>query len=385
MNDEQRQPTAAAPEEGVDRGVQALVRALKILFFALRIVLVLTVVYVLFSGVFYVEPHEEAMLFRFGKLVKKGDSEILRPGNWYWAWPYPIDEVKTVPAQRSVTLTSTQFWPVQNPNILPEQQVAPTVLKPGEGGYLLTADANIMHMVWSVTYRVTNAKNYYLDFYQEPETGPAQEPDPSRKYNVETTIQNVLDQSVLATVARWPVEDVLVLTRRGGNRERESLGRAVQARLGDHVDELELGVEIQAVSLVEVQPPQATRDAFREVVDAAQQYQIQIDNAQAYAERVTTEAEGSKAQIVAEASQYRDRIVKTVQADKKYFEKILEEYRKTPEMLLALYTDVLRDVLDRAESKYVVHTRKDGRQEVRMQLGPEPEKRRTREPGEGME
>jgi hypothetical protein len=43
-------------------------------------------------------------------------------------------------------------------------------------------------------------------------------------------------------------------------------------------------------------------------------------------------------------------------------------------MTYSLYTDTIRDVLNRAESKYVIHSRADGNAEIRLQLGPEPEK-----------
>jgi hypothetical protein len=43
-------------------------------------------------------------------------------------------------------------------------------------------------------------------------------------------------------------------------------------------------------------------------------------------------------------------------------------------MLTALYTDALRQILASVKNKYVVHKLPDGRQELRMQLSPIPEK-----------
>ena len=100
----------AAPEQEqhIDGGMQALVRMLRILFQGLRILIILIFVYLIFSGMFRVDDQNEAMLFRFGKLQKrvldpeKGETPILTSGRWYWAWPYPIDWVKEIPAQKSV-------------------------------------------------------------------------------------------------------------------------------------------------------------------------------------------------------------------------------------------------------------------------------------------
>jgi hypothetical protein len=44
-----------------------------------------------------------------------------------------------------------------------------------------------------------------------------------------------------------------------------------------------------------------------------------------------------------------------------------------------LYTDAVRDILNRVETKYVIHSKHDGRQEIRLQLGPEPQKPRAPE------
>jgi hypothetical protein len=43
-------------------------------------------------------------------------------------------------------------------------------------------------------------------------------------------------------------------------------------------------------------------------------------------------------------------------------------------MLVALYSDTVRDVLSQVRTRYVIHGRGDGRQEIRLQIGPRPER-----------
>ena len=389
--------TAPAPGSGLEeagQGLQSLVRMLRVLFFLLRILIILTFVYVLFSGVFFVRENEEAMLFRFGRLRRKGGSEILKSGKSYWAWPYPIDRVKRVPVQSSLTLeTKELFWPIIDPNRI-DSPKAPTdpgtmdlALRPGEGGYLLTGDANIMQMRWSITYRVSNAKKYYLDFYDDSETKSARSSgsrEKERKRGAEAIITNVLGSAVLAEVATWPVESVRVVSRDDADGgEKETLAAAVRHRATELLDELDLGIEVQGVSLIDVQPPPATQAAFNEVNDAAQEGQTLIDRAHADYNSIVPRADGEAAKIIAEAKGYRTRVVESVKAEKAYFETVLAEYEKNPEtMLVALYTDAIRDVLNQVDSKYIVHSRGDGRTQVRLLLGPEPEKPRPPTPEE---
>jgi membrane protease subunit HflK len=389
MDEQPRQPARQVQSlEGVGEGVKALVRTLQILFFCLRILIIVIFVWLLFSGVFYVDEQEEAMLFRFGRLQTKvldrerGPTAVLTSGQWYWAWPYPIDWVKKIPAQKSITVSTRDiFWPQINPNAIqtPETATAPNVLVPGQDGYLLTGDTNIMHTVWSLTYRVTDAKRYYLAFYDDGGQRPAasSQENAARKRGAEAVIQNVLANSVLAEMATWAVEDVLTTTRETDPDSQifENLKELVRQRVERRLDAIDLGIQIQQVNLIELQPPLATLDAFRQVVDAAQTRREQIDLARAYAEDVVPKAEGEAYRIIDEAKAYKTRIVASVEAESAYFKAVLEEYEKNPKtMLVALYADAIRDILGRTETKYIIHARQDGQQEIRLMIGPEPEK-----------
>ena len=168
-------------DDGVDRGLQALVRSLHVMFGVLRVGIVIILVLALAQGMFYVKEHENAMLFRFGKLVSKEGRQVLESGDWYWGFPYPIDDVKRIPAQRSVRILTTQFWPRRDPNVLEGGDALDRELVPGLSGYLLTGDANIMHMLWALAYRVSDAKRYYLDFFHDPEPEPGTESPPKPK------------------------------------------------------------------------------------------------------------------------------------------------------------------------------------------------------------
>ena len=379
--------------ETAGEGVSALVRMIGLFFGGLRILLVAMFLYLVFGGMFYVEQDKAAMLFRFGKLTPRDGKEILRSGAWYWALPYPIDRVVKVPAARSVTIATIQFWPQEDPNrIRDANKAAPSgdvqPLQPGTDGYLLTGDANILHMAWTMTYRVADVKRYYLDFQQDPKDAQGKIMIPVRyQRGVERTIESALVESVLAEVATRTVEDALFLARgplapgvtallSEGQPSRESLINSVRRRVISRLDELKVGIEVQQVSMAEIQPPLCTQQAFRDVLAAATDKQAEMDKALAAEKRTVTEAEGSAAQLLADARAYKTRTVESVKASAGYFEKLLVEYRKSPDtVLIALYTDAIRDVLSKSGEKYIVHGGDGANQtEVRLSLGPEPEK-----------
>ncbi len=399
------------PREDIGAGLASLVRMLQGMFFVLRFLIVAVLLWVFFGGFFYVKVQEEAMVFRFGQLIKKSGQEVLTSGNWYWKWPYPIEQVKRIQAQRSNTIQTLQFWYQQNAQTLKKEEgnaPAPLeALKPGEHGYLLTGDANIMHMAWSITYRVTDAKKYYLEFSEDepvaasaatpasgqPPAAAADKKTPKRPRGAEGIIENVFNNAIMKVVSTWPVEDVWLLSRRAENAAvgaeaapavpaepgaaagRQTLRDAVRDVLMPALDKLDLGIELQDLSVIEIVAPPPTADAFREVVDAAYDYQTEIARAIAYEKTVTTKAEGERAKIINDAYAYQTRTVASVKAEDAYFRKILEEYRKNPKtMLVSLYTDAIQEVLGKVETKYVIHSKGNDRQEIRLLLGPEPEK-----------
>ena len=380
---------AAPPDALQSSGMQALVRMLRILFQGLRALIIIIFVYLLFSGMFRVDDQNEAMLFRFGALQtrtidpERGESPILTSGKWYWAWPYPVDWVKEIPAQKSVTVSTTEvFLPRINPNLVDPKQPPPAenFLRPGSDGYLVSGDTNILHTRWEVNFRIVNSAKYYLNFYDDEENasaspiGRGRQPE-QRQRGTEAVIRNLLANAALAEMATWRVEDLLATSRILPDGKIENIKDKVQERLLEFLDDVDLGVQVQAVNLVDLQPPLATQEAFRKVNEASETGRAEVLKAKSYAESVVLAAQGNAYRIIDDAKSYRTRVVESVKADSAYFETVLAEYRKNPEtMLTALYTDALRAALARVPNKYIVHTLPGGNQEIRLQIGQVPEK-----------
>lgn len=377
-------PAAAPVDAPASAGMLALMRTLRVLFMGLRALIIVIFVYLVFSGMFRVDEQNEAMLFRFGKLQtrvldpERGESPILTSGRWYWAWPYPVDWVKEIPAQRSVTVsTESTFQPWMSAN-MPEQQTN-NFLRPGVDGYLLSGDTNIIHAKWDVNFRVVNAEKYYLDFYDEEESDVVHNKGKAalgrRNRGTEATIRNLLSNAVLAETATWSVEDLLATTRTLPDGQIESLKDRVEERLVKLLADVGLGVQVQSLNLVELQTPQATSEAFRRVNEASETGRAEMLKARTYAENVVLAAQGLAYRIVDEARSYRTSNVERVKADSSYFETVLVEYQRNPEtMLTALYTDAVSEVLSKVKNKYVLHTLPGGYQELRLQIGAVPMK-----------
>jgi len=377
----------AAPgqEQHIDGGMQSLVRMLRILFQGLRVLIILIFIYLIFSGMFRVDDQNEAMLFRFGKLQKrvldpeKGETPILTSGRWYWAWPSPIDWVKEIPAQKSVTVsTENVFMPWMPPNMAGQQPPANNFMRPGADGYLLTGDTNIIHSKWDVNYRVINSEKYYLNFYDDADSTS----DKKGQSGTEAIIRNLLANAAIMETANWKVEDMLRTTRTLPDGKIENIKEKVQARLAKMLEEVDLGVQIQSVNLVDLRQPIAVQDAFRKVNEAAEAGRAETLKARSYAESVELAAQGTAYRILDDARSYRTRIVETIKADSSYFQTVLSEYEKNRTMLTTLYTEAIHTMLSKAQNKYIISGKPNVEQELRLRIGEVPEEKKPAAPAE---
>ena len=91
----------AARIDELDPAGQSLTNALRHSFVILKIIMVLLVVLFLFSGVFRVQPDEEALVLQFGRFRGEGEYRVLRPGLKF-AFPEPISEVIRIPVRHSI-------------------------------------------------------------------------------------------------------------------------------------------------------------------------------------------------------------------------------------------------------------------------------------------
>ncbi len=347
-----------APEEQVSAGARSVVQILHYLFWGLRLLMVLIIVGFLFSGIFMVASYEHALLFRFGKLIDvKEDSKL------YFAWPKPVERYLKFNVKESKRFESTNFWyeeqarnAMTDPN-RNQQENHDDPLEPGKGGYLLTGDYNILHTKWSVEYHISDAKAYHLNYAVWTE----EKNDGSKELVIEAAraIEFALRNAVLKTASGLPINEAL--------ENRGDIFRVdVADELRRQISKMEIGIEVDRVLYLQNAVPRSTKAAFDELHQKSQTKEKLINKAEGYRKRVMQEAEGEAAKIVAEAEAYKEEIQNSVEADAEYLEKIEEEYRESPAVLLNRYIEALTEVVDKAEEIVIIYPD----QEVRVTIEP---------------
>ena len=338
-----------------DSGQQALGEALAVSFRVLRWMLGVLLILYLSSGFFIVQQHQRAVVLVFGRIAGLGADRLKEPG-LHWTFPKPVAEIVRVPAERVQTLETLAFLPqtgaLNEPEAARAAPPAPT-LKPGEDGYTLTGDVNLLHSRWAMRYTVSDPEDYLF-----------------RCEQLAAVLRAELDRAVIQASAALPVDQAL-------RTQVEAFRAAVENEVRRRCDDLHLGIRLQGLDVLVLMPPRQVAAAFNAVVEAENERSTRISEARAYAARQGNEARGQAARLRAEGAAQKSRLVSQVSADADYFNKVLVEYAKNPDLILrTLRQDAVRRALEHVTQKYIVYRGADGRQEVRLQISPEQQQKK---------
>jgi membrane protease subunit HflK len=341
---------APPPVTPDDTGSQALAEALRSSFVIVQFVMWALVILFFCSGFFTVGPQEKAMILRFGKPVGEGPKVLLGAG-LHWSFPYPIDEVVKIPITEIQRVTSTIGWFA----VTPEQELSGNLpppgasLVPGTDGYVITADRNIIHTRVTLYYQVDDPVRYVFSF--EAATN---------------SIQNVVNNALLATAARFKVDDILY-------NDVAGFQDAVQQRVVELAQDERLGITINQC-VVESIPPRQLKPVFDQVTQARENRHKVLNEAHTYENQVTNVAGAQAVTLIDEAISARTRYVQSLQADAKAFSALLPNYRLNPALFeQQKLTQVMGDVLTNVQDKIFMPGRADGHaRELRLMLNREP-------------
>ena len=252
------------------------------------------------SGVYLVEPEEEAVVRRFGQRIAVGV-----PPGLHYRLPWPIDTVTKVA-------------------VAAVRAVSPAPLE------LLTGDENLIALRATVQYAVKDVAGYLFNVGQPEEL-----------------IAASLEAAVRQTVGAWQIDELLTTGRSEAERQAGAL-------LQESLDRHGSGVNVLTVRLVSVAPPVEVADAFLDVASAREDRATYINEAAAYANEVVPRARGEGAKTLRDGEAYRAEKVNAARGEAARFQEKLRQYsRARPVTETRLYLEAMERVLARVK-KFVV-------------------------------
>lgn len=266
------------------------------------------------SGIYMVQPDQEAVVTRFGAYARSEG-----PGLRYHL-PGPIENVEKV----SVTALNRLDVGGQGASSVPEESL------------MLTGDENIVDLNFSVQWRISDAARYLFRLA---------DPEAAVKMTAESAMREVIGKAKLQQILTTGRGDVQ-------NQAAELMQRTLDA--------WGAGVTVVEVQIRTANPPPEVIASFREVANAGQDAEAATNEANTYRNRVINEAKGDAARITQAAQAYREQVVREAQGEAERFDAIMVEYRRAPAVTRQrLYTETMEQIL-RASNKVVVDTPKGG-------------------------
>lgn len=260
------------------------------------------------SGIYIVDEGTRGVVTRFGDYVSTA-----APGP-HWHLPYPIEEVQTVNVsqRRTITIGYEALSPNQTRQVLSE-------------ALMLTEDENIVNVQLAVQYEVGDPAQFLFEFV-----------------NPEQTLKEVTESALREVVGKRNMDYVLT-------EGRAEVANRTRALVEEVMSVYRAGIEVVAVVIQDVQPPEQVQDAFLDAIKAREDRERLINQAEAYRNEVIPQAQGRAAQVLEQAQAYQAEVVNRAEGNASRFSQLVTEYRQAPAVTRdRLYLDTMERVLGRS-------------------------------------
>jgi membrane protease subunit HflK len=249
------------------------------------------------TGIYIVQPGEQAVVRRFGKV-----NRTTGPGPHFHI-PQPIEQVDKVAVEKirriEIGFRTIDPGPPARYKFVPAES------------HMLTGDEQIVDAQAIVQYKVRDPAKFLFNVRDLDTPSGA--------------LTDAAEVSLRQVVGQRPIDDVLI-----GKKLQIEID--IREFLQNVIDGYDSGLRVIEVKLQTVQPPKEVASAFSDVVSAKEDKDTLIKNADGYREDLLPRARGQAVQIIREAEAYKEERIKRSQGDADRFLVVLNEYSKAKDV-----------------------------------------------------
>lgn len=265
-------------------------------FLATLVALAVVILWAL-SGIFIVDPAEQAVIMRFGKYVET-----------VGAGPHWIPRLIDSKVVMNVDRVSDYSYSAQ----------------------MLTKDENLVSVALAVQYRIGNLEEYLFNVADPQES-----------------LQQATSSALRQVVGATTLDQIIT-------EGREAWGSDVQDALVKILADYKLGIKIVNVSPQPARAPESVQEAFDDAIKAQEDEKRFKEQARAYEARVVPIAMGNAKRIRKEAKAYAEQVVLQAKGETAEFLSLLPEYVNAPLVTSSrMYLDTMQTILSHS-SKILV-------------------------------
>lgn len=261
----------------------------------LTIIILVVVAIAGFTSFYVVDETEQAVITRLGKY-----TTTTGPG-LHWKLPFGLEKNYNVPV-KIVQMEQFGFKTVKagrnneyKNNISSEST-------------MLTGDLNIVNVEWIIQYKIENPRQWLFGVYEK-----------------ENTIRDI-SRSVINTL----VGDRAILDVMG--KERSTIEELGLEMMNENFLQLGLGINVTAVKLQNIVPPEGVQEAYEDVNKATQDMNRFINEGQEAYNAEIPKAQGEADKQIQQAEGYAAERVNRAEGDVARYNAVYEEYKKSPKV-----------------------------------------------------
>jgi membrane protease subunit HflK len=276
------------------------------------LILLACVVVWLATGLFRVQPNQQAIQLIFGKPYGKPAE----PGLHY-NLPGPLGSVVVVNVsdQRRTEIGSTTSGVSDRSGFNRGRQTSTENL-------MLTGDENIVDIAFVVVWTVKDVTEYAF---------AVRNPDDTVRAAAEAAMREIIGKSNL----QYALAE-------GRSRIEQDTKDLLQRVLDDYG----LGISVSQVQLLRVDPPQEVIGAFRDVQAARADKEKSINEANTYRNQVLPRAKGEAEAIIQRSEAYKAETIARASGDAQRFSLVYDQYAKAKDITSErIYIETIEDVL----------------------------------------
>jgi len=300
----------------------------------------------LLSGFYQVQADQIAIVERLGEYLSTSEGKAIPVEHGlHYHLPWPIDRVHVISVQQRLTLQVKAFnaSPAEYDDFKREYLKNPDNPFGGNPGainaifnpYLIAADKSVLHMEISVSFRVRDPELWLQAVSHEY----SETYDPASNTDLRNALlQQIAQRAMIQQASRLPFESLLL-------DKRDTLPQSLQTLVSDGMvietteandpskpAQIDLGIQILAVQVTALRPPDAIKAVFDNVLAQRAGRDTAESNADSDAKSMKTQALGQKETLIVDANAYKTTAIQAAHGDAEQFKQVLAQYMNTPDV-----------------------------------------------------
>ncbi|HEY7533547.1 MAG TPA: FtsH protease activity modulator HflK [Nitrospiraceae bacterium] len=273
-----------------------------------NIAIAVVLIVLVWQSAFIVAPDEEGVVKRFGMPVR-----TVSPGPHL---KIPLLETVLQPKVAKLHRVEIGFRTDRQGR----QQMIP------QEALMLTGDMNILAIEFIVQFKIKEAAQYLFSIA-----------------DIHDTIGKAAEASMREVVGKSKIDEALTTGKAQIQQDTQDLLQKI-------LDQYQAGVQIAAVQLQDVDPPEAVAAAFKDVTNAKEDREKLINQAQGYRNDIIPKAKGEAAQLVNQAKGYAQARLNRAQGEGNRFLAMLKEYNQAKDIISKrIYIETMEEILPNVE------------------------------------